>query len=173
MKKANLLFKALLLTAAFIVPAQSRAAEPADPHVIIENLYAVQRAGSGPFFQTKNRAVVDKFFTKEFANLIWNDAVKTNGEVGAIDFDPLYGSQDPEVTDFEIMATGWGGDDKFGSDDKAVVQVTFKIGGEEQMVSYQFLQGKNGQWKIDDIRYRNQDNLLLKDLLSNAAHGNN
>ena len=140
-----------------------------DPHVIVKKLYAAQKAGKGPFFQTKNRAVVDSYFTKEFANLIWNDAVKADGEVGTIDFDPLYGSQDPQITDFEIMDTGWGGDSKFGEDDKAVVQVTFKNAGEDQMISFRFQQLKNKQWKIDDIRYPNSDDLLLKELLRSAA----
>jgi hypothetical protein len=169
MKLTRLFLAVCLLTVASFAQAQS-ASEGPDPNVIVKKLYAAQKAGSGPFFQTANRAVVDKYFTKELANLIWNDAVKANGEVGAIDFDPLYGSQDPEITDFEIMETGWGGDDKFGADDKAVVQVTFKNAGEEQMVSFQFQQGRNKQWKIDDIRYPNSDNLLLKELLSHAAH---
>lgn len=164
----NLLLALGVVLAAPFASAQSKAT---DPQVIVERLYSAQQSGSGPFFQTKTRATVDKFFTKEFADLIWNDAVKSAGEVGAIDFDPLYGSQDPEITNFEIMETGWGGDDKFGSDDKAVVQVTFKNAGEDQMISFQFQQGKNKQWKISDIRYPNQDNLLLKEHLAAAAGG--
>lgn len=172
MKLSTLLLSAWLISAGSLAHAQSQAGGP-DPDVIVKKLYAAQKAGDGPFFQTENRAAVDKYFTKELANLIWNDAVKANGEVGAIDFDPLFGSQDPQITDFEIMETGWGGDDKFGAEDKAVVQVTFKNAGEEQMVSFQFRRGKNKQWKIDDIRYPNSDDLLLKELLSKAAHGGN
>jgi ribosomal protein L22 len=67
------------------------------------------------------------------------------------------------------MDTGWGGDSKFGEDDKAVVQVTFKNAGEDQMISFRFQQLKNKQWKIDDIRYPNSDDLLLKELLRSAA----
>ena len=162
MKITGLFLVAWMLAVASLAYGQSSAGGP-DPDVLVKKLYAAQQAGSGPFFQTKSRAIVDKYFTKELANLIWNDAVKADGEVGAIDFDPLYGSQDPEITDFEIMETGWGGDDK------AVVQVTFKNADEEQMVSFQFQQDKNKQWKIDDIRYPNSDNLPLKELLSNAA----
>jgi hypothetical protein len=170
MRKKVMLLVGLLLSLAILAQAQSKS-EPQHPHAIVAELYAAHDAGAGPFFQTSNRAVVDKFLTKEFADLIWNDAVKADGEVGAIDFDPLYGSQDPQITDFEIMDTGWGGDDKFGSDDKAVVQVTFKNAGEEQMISFQFKQGKDEQWKISDIRYPNQDNLLLKEHLTAALGG--
>jgi hypothetical protein len=172
MKLSPLLLSAWLISAGSLAHAQSQAGGP-DPDVVVKKLYAAQKAGDGPFFQTENRAAVDRFFTKEFANLIWNDAVKASGEVGAIDFDPLFGSQDPQITDFEIMETGWGGDDKFGAEDKAAVQVTFKNAGEKQMISFQFRQGKNKQWKIDDIRYPNHDNLLLKELLTKAAHGGN
>jgi len=164
------LLSCLLLSLAFLAPAQSKAGTE-DPHVIVAELYAAQDAGASPFFQTENRALVDKFFTKEFANLIWKDAVTANGEVGALDFDPLFGSHDPQITDFEIMETGWGGDDKFGADDVAVVQVTFKNAGAEQMVSFQFKEGNDKQWKIDDIRYPNQDNLQLKELLTAAVGG--
>ncbi|MFZ4599057.1 MAG: hypothetical protein ACOYNN_10460 [Terrimicrobiaceae bacterium] len=170
MRTKFLLLTVLLVSVVILSSAQSQAGS-LDPNVIVKNLYAAQKAGKGPFFQTKNRAVVDQYFTKEFANLIWNDAVKADGEVGAIDFDPLYGSQDPEITNFEIMETGWGGDEKFGADDKAVVQVTFKDGGKKQMVSFQFLQGKDKQWKIDDIKYPNLDCLLLKEKLREASHG--
>jgi len=113
-------------------PASTSAIEP---HVIIKNLYAAQKAGSGPFFQIKNRAAVDQYFRKDLADLIWKDAVAANGEVGAINFDPLYGSQDPQITAFTIMETGWGGDSKYGREDEAVVQVTFKDSGKERMVS--------------------------------------
>jgi hypothetical protein len=140
------------------------------PHVIVKELYAAQKAGSGPFFQTKNHALVDKYFTKDLADLIWKDAVNAKGEVGAIDFDPLYGSQDPQITDFTIMETGWGGDKKFGPADEAVVQVTFKDSGKERMVSYQFKQGADKKWKIYDIHYRTDDGQVkLVDMLTKAS----
>jgi hypothetical protein len=160
------LLTALYLASGSIGVAQSKT-EAIAPNVIVKNLYAAHKAGSGPFFQTKGRAIVDEYFTKDLADLIWKDAVAANGEVGAIDFDPLYGSQDPQITAFTIMETGWGGDDKFGAADKAVVQVTFKNYGKDEMVSFQFQQGKDKNWKIYDIRYPNGE--MLKNILSNTA----
>ena len=136
------------------------------PNVIVKNLYAAHMAGKSPFFQSKDRVRVGQFFTTPLAHLIWKDAVESKGEVGKLDFDPLYGSQDPQIKDFVIGDTGWGGDKKFGPDTGAVVQVTFKDSGDEKMISFQFLQGKDQQWKIDDIRYRDLEDLRLKDLLS-------
>ncbi|HYO91845.1 MAG TPA: hypothetical protein VEQ40_09420 [Pyrinomonadaceae bacterium] len=166
--------KIVLLTTLFLAFssvgfAQSKT-ETVDPNVIVKNLYAAQKAGSGPFFQTKNRAVVDKYFAKNLADLIWKDAVAAKGEVGAIDFDPLYGSQDPQISNFTIMNTGWGGDSKYGADDEAVVQVTFKDSGKQRMVSYQFKQGKDKNWKIYDVHYRSNDGQVkLMEILTNAA----
>src|ERR1700752_9650 len=100
------LLATLSLTLCSIGFTKSETKRP-DPDVIVRNLYFAQQAGSGPFFQTKSSALVDKYFRKDLADLIWKDAIKANGEVGAIDFDPLYGSQDPQIKDFHIMETGW------------------------------------------------------------------
>lgn len=169
MKIKFLLLTALLLAFASNGAAQTKKTKTIAPDVIVKNLYQTQKAGTGPFFQTKNRAAVDKYFAKDLADLIWKDAVAAKGETGAIDFDPLYGSQDPQIKEFVIMETGWGGDSKFGGDDQAVVQVTFKDSGKERMVSYQFKQGKNKSWKIHDIHYRDRESKQVKllDILSN------
>ena len=131
------------------------ARQPLAPDQLVKNLYAAQKAGRSPFFQTKNRALLDTYFSKGLADLIWNDAKRAGGQVGELDFDPLYGSQDPQISNFLIMDTGWGGDKKFGPADEAVVQTTFKDSGQERMISYQFHQGKDKNWKIYDVHYRN------------------
>jgi hypothetical protein len=172
--KGKVKIKIVLLTTLFVAFssigfAQSKTKAIA-PNIIVKNLYAAQKAGSSPFFQTKSRALVDKYFTKDLADLIWKDAIKANGEVGAIDFDPLYGSQDPQISNFTIMETGWGGDSKFGPDDEAVVQVTFTDSAKKRMVSFQFKQGKDKNWKIYDVHYRSDDGVVkLVEILSNAA----
>lgn len=167
MKLKIVLLTTLFLALSLTGLAQSKR-KAITPNVIVKNLYAAQKnPRTAPFFQTKSRALLDKYFTKDLADLIWKDALTANGEVGAIDFDPLLGSQDPQIKAFTIMETGWGGDDKFGPADKAVVQVTFKNYDKDEMVSFQFRQGKDKQWKIYDIRYPN--GLMLKDILTGAA----
>ena len=167
MKTKFLIFITLLIASTSIGFAQAKKVKPANPSVIIKELYKVQKADKGPFFQTKSRVIIDKYFTKDIADLIWKDAKEANGEVGKLDFDPLYGSQDPDAKDFVIMDTGWGGDAKFGPADEAVVQVTFKTNGKEQMVSYRFHQQKNKRWKIYDIRYAGEgEDRFLKAILS-------
>ncbi len=167
MKTKFLVSITLLLAFTSIGFAQAKKVKPANPNVIIKELYKVQKTNKGPFFQTKSRTYIDKYFTKDLADLIWKDAVDAKGEVGRLDFDPLYGSQDPDPKEFVIMDTGWGGDAKFGPADEAVVQVTFKTNGVEQMVSYRFHQQKTKQWKIYDIRYAGDgDDRFLKTILS-------
>lgn len=156
----------LLLTLLCTSSSFAQKASPQDPAAIVKKLYAASKGDKNPFFQSDDRARLDPFFTKSLGDLIWKDFVQANGDLGALDFDPLYGSQDPQITNFVIMDTGWGGDSKFGVEDEAVVQVTFKDSGMEVMVSFQFRLGKDKQWRIDNIRYPSQDDLLLRDLFA-------
>ncbi len=167
MKTKSLITLALLLAFASFGYAQAKSAKPTNPNVIVKNLYKAHKTSKGPFFQTKSRVVIDKYFTKDLADLIWKDAKEANGEVGRLDFDPLYGAQDNTHTDFVIMDTGWGGDAKFGPLTEAVVQVTFKLESKETMVSFRFRQQKNKLWKIYNIRYPGDgDDRFLKEILS-------
>jgi hypothetical protein len=180
MKARYFVFIALILTCASVgfgqkakVTAKTKVAEPT---AIIKNLYKDQKADKGPFFQLKNRAIVDKYFTKDLADLIWAYTDDAKNELPDLGFNPLYGIEDPsKITDFVIQDTGWGGDAKFGSDDEAVVQVSFKDSGKEYMASYRFHQQKNKQWKIYDVRYIAWDSKepekFLKELLSRKAEG--
>ena len=72
------------------------------PDVLVADLYKQHDADKSPFFQTKNRALVDKYFTKSTADLIWKDAVKSKGGVGALEADPLYDAQDSEIKNFKV-----------------------------------------------------------------------
>ena len=55
-------------------------------------------------FQDTNRALVEQYFDKELAAMIWDDYRSANGDLGALDYNPLYASQDPQITDFKIIA---------------------------------------------------------------------
>lgn len=134
----------------------------AAPNTVVKNLYTAEKAGTGPFFQTKSRARIDKYFTKALADLIWKDAVASKGEVGALDGDPLYNAQDMEITNFKI------GKPEYGEGNRSVadVAVTFKNFGEEKTVLFRLEKGKNKTWKISDILYPSDGPPSLKELLS-------
>lgn len=147
------LLTALLLAFSSIGFALSEK-EITTPDAVIKNLYAAQKAGTGPFFQYKNRALVDRYFSKDLANMIWKDAVKAKGEVGAIDFDPLYNSQDPQITDFAI-----GKPREESGPDHAFVAATFKNNGKADRVDFELQRGQDKTWKIVSIHYNDGEDL--------------
>jgi hypothetical protein len=164
-------FKFVLLTAIFLAFssigfAQSKTKTIA-PDALVKNLYAAHKAGSSPFFQTKNRVVVDRYFTKDFADLIWDDTVRANGEVGAFDFDPLYNAQDTKITAFRIGKPEYGE----GNLKVADVPVTFKNMGKDVTILFRLEQGARKDWKISDILYpsNSESSASLKGILSSAA----
>jgi hypothetical protein len=136
------------------------------PNLVVRDLYAAHASGSSPFFQTKNRALVDKYFTKNFADLIWKDALTANGEVGAIDFDPLYNAQDTRITGFKIGKPMYGE----GNLDGADVPVTFRNMGKDETVLFKFERNSQKIWKISDIYYPSnpEPGASLKDILTGA-----
>jgi hypothetical protein len=156
----------LLTTLCLVFSSAGFARSGITPDVIVKNLYAAQKAGSNPFFQTKSRALVDKYFTKDFADLIWKDAVAAKGEVGAIEFDPLYNAQDTEISAFKIGKPMYGE----GNLEVADVPVTFKNMGKEETVLFRLERNSQKVWKIGDIHYPSnpESSSSLKDLLSNA-----
>lgn len=119
---------------------------------LVADLYKQHDAKKSPFFQTKNRALLDKYFTKELADLIWKDATASKGEVGAIDGDPLYNAQDMEIKGFAIGKATMG-------PDIATVPVTFTNFGDKKTVTFS-LKMENNAWKISNIGYGDGDSLL-------------
>lgn len=163
MKLKCLFLTVLILAFSSISFAQSKTKAVA-PDEIVKNLYAAQKAGSDPFSQTEKRTLVDKYFTKNLADLIWKDIVEANGEVGRLGFDPLYNAQDTEITLFKI------GKPKYGEGNLKVadVPVTFKNMGKAEKVLFRLEQNADNIWKISDISYPSNDesSASLKGILS-------
>src|SRR5688572_10338313 len=108
MKIKFLILTAFLLTFVCVGSAQTKkksaAAASGTPDAVVKSLYAAHDANKSPFFQTKSRTLLDKFFVKDLADMIWKDAVDSEKEqgVGAIDFDPRYDAQDTQITNLVI-----------------------------------------------------------------------
>ena len=137
--------------AANSAPANTAPTQKAAPDAVVRDLYRQHDAKKSPFFQTKDRAAVDRFFTKKLADLIWKDAVGSAGEVGALGADPLYDAQDTEITNFKVQADQVDGD-------QALVLVTFKNFGEAKSLIFN-VEREGGDWKISNIT-GNDYNLL-------------
>lgn len=133
---------------AVVAEPASAQSQPTLAKAVVVNLY---KAEPGPFFQTSDRALVDRYFTKALADMIWNDATTANGEVGAIDGDPLYNAQDTDIKNFVIGAAAV-------KSNAATVRVTFTNFGKKQAITYQ-LKKTSKCWRIDDIVYDSRNSL--------------
>ena len=111
----------------------------------MRDLYKEHDAERSPFFQTDDRARVDKYFDKTLADLIWKDAVESKGEVGALGADPLYNAQDTEIKNFAVRTASQ-------TEGKAEVVATFENFGEKQRIVYR-LSAVGADWKIAEIDY--------------------
>ena len=139
------LFAALLITIiADMLSAQSTSVQMS-PDTLIANLYQAHAHKRGPFDQERNRALLDKYFEKSLADLIWHDRVSSKGEVGVIDGDPLYDAQDFEIKHLSIGKAET-------QDRNAKVTVTFENFNEKKTIVYLLVKGTTG-WKIKDIDY--------------------
>lgn len=130
-------------------------AQPAilGPDAIVEHLYRMNETDQSPFFQVKCRATIDKYFIKNLADLIWKDALASDSDVGALDYDPLYGSQDPQITNLKILPTGLAGDARVKSGENVIVRVVFRDSGRKASASFLFEQDRARLWKISNITY--------------------
>src|SRR5438132_13062707 len=147
MKSFGLLACAILIsvTASSSAHAQSQRNLRASPGALVADLYKAHQRKRSPFFQTRSRVLLYKYFEKSLTDMIWKDAVSSKGEVGAIDGDPLYDAQDMEIKKFAIdKATFAGG--------KARVNVRFENFGQKKNVAFVLVNGKTG-WRISDTKY--------------------
>lgn len=145
--------------------AEAPASQTTAPDALVKDLYKQHDADKGPFFQKKNRALVDKYFAREFADLIWEDATNPKVETGAFDADPLYNSQDPQPKNFNVGAPKV-------DNDRADVVASFVNYNEKQTVTFS-LARQGGDWKITDIKYKDGTSLLkvLNESYKQSAHG--
>ena len=135
-------------TSAAPPPAAATPAVPAES--VVKELYAAKES---PFFQSTDRALVDRYFEPALAEMIWKDA--QGGEVGAVGFDPLYDAQDMEIKNLVIAR----------AQDGQVV-VTFENFSKPQRIVYSVVDVA-GAWKISEIHYA--EGHTLRGLYERAA----
>ncbi len=145
--KRIVLISGLFLGVFVSLPAltQASAAKPTSPDALVADLYRQHKLKRSPFFQTRSRALLYKYFEKSLADMIWKDAVTSKGEVGVIDGDPLYDAQDMEIKKFAIHKPRH-------EEGRALVDVTFENFGQKKTITFIVVNGKIG-WRIRDIIY--------------------
>jgi Protein of unknown function (DUF3828) len=158
--------KVLILIALFAMlpslQAQSKATPKLNPSTLISDLYEAHNQKRGPFFQTRSRARLYKYFEKDLADLIWKDATTSKNEVGVINGDPLYDAQDMEIKNFAIANAR-------NEEGRTVVDVTFENFGEKKKITFVIVSGTQG-WRIHDIVYG--ENGTLRSWFRDSARSN-
>lgn len=115
------------------------------PDALVKDLYKTHEKNNGAIVQGKNRQILDKYFDKNLAGLIWKDMTTNQNEVGTIDFDIFYNAQDTEIKNLAVGAAKITGD-------QATVPVTFLNYDAKNALTYSLVK-ENASWKISDIGY--------------------
>jgi hypothetical protein len=110
-----------------------------------------------PVAVPSHKKLLPSYFYKPLLDLYLKDQETAKGEVGKIDFDPLYDSQDFEISDFNLVVLP----NKKGL---RYVAARFKNMGVDQEIIFALQRTKMG-WRIGDIRYKDGRSLwkILRD----------
>src|SRR5215208_3203461 len=123
------------------------------PETVVRELYRVHRNGNGHVFEKRGRKWQQQFFDQKLAALIWKDLTETpEGELGNIDFDPLFSAQEMQIRNFRVGAAVVKGD-------TATVPVTFRNYDQKVKIDFRLVNTKAG-WKISNILYGEGSDLL-------------
>ena len=162
MKRFLILSLAVIVLAAAPAAAQTvrKPAEPPlvindtpAPDAVVRELYKVHRNGRGHVFEKQGRKLQQRFFDAKLAALLWKALTETpEGELGRIDFDPLYNALDVQIKNFRVGAATIKGN-------AAGVPVTFVNFEQRVRIDFRLVLTK-GAWKISNIDYGSGSDLL-------------
>ncbi|HEX8118376.1 MAG TPA: DUF3828 domain-containing protein [Pyrinomonadaceae bacterium] len=123
------------------------------PENVVKELYRVHRNGYGPVFEKRGRKLQQKFFDEKLAALIWKDLTRPNqDEVGNLDFDPLFNTQDIKIRNLRVGAGVVKGF-------TATVPVTFMNYDQRVRIEFRLVNTKQG-WKVSNIDYGQGSDLV-------------
>jgi hypothetical protein len=143
----------LVILGSLFSQAAQRAQPTNSPESVIRELYRVHNNGKGGVFEAKGKKYIYKFFDQKLADLIWKDITETpEGEVGRLDFDPLYNAQDTGITNFQIGKPVVEGDE-------STVLVSFRNFGQRTTIKFEMHNGKGG-WRIKNVLYSDKSDLI-------------
>jgi hypothetical protein len=157
-----------ILAAALAIgaPCPTLAAGADNEAAVVAKLYkdyawqavASQRDLFGEDLAHQSKAVLETYFAPALAGLLVKDGACQMREQGIcnLDFDPLFDSQDPRVTDLEVARASPG-----------TVSVVYKdpVDGKTTRIDFEVARVA-GKWKITDVVYRRPEKTSLKQVLS-------
>lgn len=143
---------ALVAVAGFIRPGAA-VAQNASPEAVVKNLYAAHNNGRGKVFTKQSKETLHRFFDKKLADLIWKELNhQPEDEVGNLDFDPLFNSQDVQVSKLKVGKAKVTGN-------KATVVVTFDNYGKLTKINFPLVKTGSG-WRIQNLIYEDGSTLI-------------
>ncbi len=112
---------------------------------LIRALYFEHNKKENPFREKKDRTLVDQFFAKPIADLIWKDGLKPAGKVNRSKTNLLFNAPDEAVKKTWVLPAAIGGS-------RAVVYVTFLENNKPEEIRLE-LQQTAGRWRITEMLY--------------------
>lgn len=129
---------ALALALSALIASPTLAETFKTPKALLQALYTFDAASSD-----NTPSPYSAFFSDHLNELLQTDLDNTEeGEVGAIDFDPVIAGQDGEASDLRIGQP-------ILMDGRAELEVEFRNG--EKVTLYYTLVKEHGGWKVEDI----------------------
>jgi hypothetical protein len=155
---------------AFGYTGTALAAKPDAATIVVAKLYkdfawqamATQSDLFGEDLAHQSKVTLEKYFAPALADLLIKDAacqVKYEA-ICNLDFDILFDSQDPRVTDLDVSVAAPG---------KVSVVYTDPTDARKTRIDFVVVR-VGGAWKISDVVYKKPDNISLKHVLSQAIH---
>ncbi|GAB3980852.1 hypothetical protein GCM10028806_49320 [Spirosoma terrae] len=108
-------------------------------------MYFEHNVKENPLREKKDRSLIDQFFAKPTADLIWNDAQRGTGKINRAKINLLFNASDEAVKKIWVEPAAVG-------DTRAIVYVTFQQNGNPVELKVDLLQ-VSGRWRITDIIY--------------------
>ena len=122
---------------------------------LVRALYFEHNKTENPMREAKDRTLIDQFFAKSTADIIWNDRQKSVGKVNRTKINLLYNAPDAAIKKTWVLPAVVGGT-------KAIVYVTFENKAKPEEVRVNMAQ-VGGRWRITEMQY--PDGKLLTRLL--------
>jgi Protein of unknown function (DUF3828) len=142
----------LVIVSGLFSHAAQRAPLTKSPDNVIRELYRVND-GRGGIFEAKGKKYIYRFFDQKLADLIWKELTETpKGDVGNLDFDPLYNAQDTKITNFQIGRPVVEGNE-------STVLVNFRNFDQPTRIKFD-MHNSNEGWKIKNVIYGDDSDLV-------------
>ena len=132
-------------SAALLAKRPGRNASRTVPDRLVRALYFEHNKTENPLRETKNRSLIDEFFAKPTADLIWNNDRRVHGTGKRTAVNPLFNAPDTAIKKMWVEPAAIGGT-------RAIVYVTFENNGKPEEVKVD-IQQNAGRWGITDLIY--------------------